>query len=64
MTPSPTDEKVADYPESTMWGILPAQGFWLNHARDITFRNVKVIASSPDQRPLYVMNDCENIITE
>lgn len=64
VTPSPTDEKVADYPESTMWGILPAQGFWLNHARDITFRNVKVIASSPDQRPVYVMNDCENIITE
>ena len=64
VTAAPTDEKVADYPESTMWGVLPAQGFWLNHACDITFRNVKVIASQPDARPVYVMNDCENIVTE
>lgn len=64
LTPAPTDEKVAEYPESTMWGILPAQGFWLNHARDITFRNVKVLAASPDARPVYVMDDCSNIINE
>lgn len=64
VTAAPTDEKRAEYPESTMWGILPAQGFWLNHARDITFRNVKVMAASPDERPVYVMNDCENIVTE
>ncbi len=63
-TAVPTDEKVAEYPESTMWGILPAQGFWLNHARDITFRNVKVVASSPDARPIYKLDDCENILTE
>ena len=64
VTAAPADEKIADYPESTMWGTLPAQGFWLNHARDITFRNVKVVASEPDARPVYVMNDCENIVTE
>lgn len=64
LTPAPTDEKEAEYPESTMWGILPAQGFWLNHARDITFRNVRVIPASPDMRPVFLLNDCENIITE
>ncbi|MDE6693187.1 MAG: glycoside hydrolase [Muribaculaceae bacterium] len=64
ITARPADEKVADYPESTMWGVLPAQGFWLNHARDITFRNVKVVAASPDARPVYVLDDCENITTE
>ncbi|MDE5849285.1 MAG: glycoside hydrolase [Muribaculaceae bacterium] len=63
-TPVPTDEKEAEYPESTMWGILPAQGFWLNHARDITFRNVRVIPAAPDARPVYLMNDCENITTD
>lgn len=63
-TAAPTDEKVAEYPESTMWGILPAQGFWLNHARDITLRNVKVVAAETDARPVYVMDDCENITVE
>lgn len=64
LTPAPTDEKEAEYPESTMWGILPAQGFWLNHARDITFRNVRVIPTTPDARPVFLLNDSENIITE
>lgn len=62
-TPAPTDEKESEYPESTMWGILPAQGFWLNHAKDITFRNVRVIATNPDARPVFLLNDCENITT-
>lgn len=44
-----------------MWGILPAQGFWLNHTRDIEFKNVKIIAESPDERPVYVKSDSENI---
>ncbi len=62
-TPIPTDEKEADYPESTMWGILPAQGFWVNHGKNITFRDVKVIPDTPDSRPIFLLNDCENIIT-
>lgn len=61
-TEAPKDEKIKDYPESTMWGILPAQGFWLNHTRDIEFRNVKVIAETPDERPVYVKSDSENIV--
>lgn len=64
ITPAPSDEKVKDYPESTMWGILPAQGFWLNHAKDILFRNVIVESASPDARPVYVTDDCENITIE
>lgn len=64
LTLAPEDEKVKEYPESTMWGILPAQGFWLNHAKDIVFRNVIVEASNPDARPVYVTDDCENVIME
>ena len=60
-TAVPTDEKETEYPESTMWGILPAQGFWVNHARDITFRNICIIPSAPDARPIFLFNDCENI---
>ena len=64
VTPAPEDEKIKEYPESTMWGILPAQGFWLNHAKDIHFRNISVEAKSPDGRPIFKMEDSENIIIE
>lgn len=63
-TLAPVDEKRAEYPESTMWGILPATGFWLNHTRDITFRNVKVYTDSPDERPTYLATDSPGLVTE
>lgn len=61
---APKDEKIAEYPESTMWGILPAQGFWLNHTRNITFDNVRVQAITPDARPVYVATDSEGLVTD
>lgn len=64
ITASPKDEKIKEYPESTMWGILPAQGFWLNHAKDILFRNVTIESIAPDERPLFLTDDCENITIE
>lgn len=62
VTPAPADEKRAEYPESTMWGILPAKGFWLNHTRDITFENVTVETIEPDERETYVATDSENLV--
>ncbi len=64
ITPRPTDEKIKDYPESTMWGILPAQGFWLNHTKDIIFRNVTIESLTPDARPFFMTDDSENITIE
>lgn len=61
---APVDEKRSEYPESTMWGILPAKGFWLNHTRDVTFRNVKVFTAQPDERPVYVATDSDGLVTE
>ena len=58
-TAAPADEKLAEYPEATMWGILPAKGFWVNHARNVEFDNVCVETTEPDQRPLFFMHDCE-----
>lgn len=63
-TPAPTDEKVADYPESTMWGILPAQGFWLNHTEDVRISNLRVIPAVPDARPAILATDSPNLIQE
>jgi len=55
----PDDEKEADYPEATMWGTLPAKGFFIRHARHVTLRNVEVTTTSPDQRPDTLRIDVE-----
>lgn len=62
VTAAPADEKIAEYPEATMWGILPAKGFWLNHTRNVTFRNVNVITDAPDERPLFVAPDSPGLV--
>ncbi len=56
-TAVPTDEKVTAYPEATMWGILPAKGFWVNHARNVRFDNVEVRTLQDDERPLFVREE-------
>lgn len=61
---APEDEKIKEYPESTMWGVLPATGFWLNHTKDVRFRNVKVVTVQPDERPEYVAADSEGFLWE
>jgi polygalacturonase len=53
------DEKAAEYPEATMWGPLPAKGFFVRHARGVTFNNVEVFTAEPDARPLMVREDVD-----
>ncbi len=56
---APTDEKETAYPEATMWGILPATGFFVNHARNVVFRDVKVYTEELDERPDFHFLDTE-----
>jgi hypothetical protein len=53
------DEKEKEYPESTMWGNLPARGFFIRHARNVQFTNVSVLTEQPDVRPDFVRVDAE-----
>ena len=53
------DEKEKEYPEATMWGMLPAKGFFVRHAHNITFRNVSITTTLPDERPEFVKEDVE-----
>jgi hypothetical protein len=53
------DEKEKEYPESTMWGNLPARGFYIRHARNISFSNIEISTTLPDARPDFVRVDCE-----
>ncbi len=53
------DEKEKDYPESTMWGYLPAKGFYVRHARNIRFADVQVLTDEPDVRQEIVREDID-----
>lgn len=51
-------EKVKSYPENRMFGnTLPAAGFYVRHARNIRFNNVRFSAAKPDARPLFFLDD-------
>lgn len=49
------------YPECNMFGVvLPAYGFYVRHARNITFENVKFNLLSNEGRPEYKFDDVTN----
>ena len=45
------------YPEPSMFGTLPAFGFFVRHAEGISMRDIFVTTSSPDSRPPMVLQD-------
>ena len=54
-------EEIEKYPEPGMFGVTPAKGFYIRHARNITFRDVNFHFLKPDYRPLFVEEDTEAI---
>ncbi len=54
-------EKAASYPESTMFGTLPAYGFYCRHVNGLTLTNVQLQTASPDLRHAVVCEDVEDV---
>lgn len=52
-------EMVDSYPEFSQFKELPAWGFFVKHAKNITFDNVKLIARNKDYRPAIVFDHVE-----
>jgi hypothetical protein len=50
-----------DYPEFFIFGVLPAYGLYVHHARDITLNNVKFHLEADDLRPALVCDDVQNL---
>ena len=51
-------EMIDAYPESNMFGkALPAYGFYVRHANNVKFENVKFNLTGADVRPDYVFDD-------
>jgi len=41
------------YPEPTMFGDIPATGFFIRHAKNVEMTNVEVALDAPDPRPAF-----------
>jgi polygalacturonase len=61
--PSAPAEYAGQYPENTTWGNLPAYGYYVRHANNVTFTNCFTSAVSPDVRPWLATNDVSNLTT-
>jgi polygalacturonase len=59
--PANPAEYAGQYPENTMWGNLPAYGYYLRHATNVTFTNCFTSAASADARSWIATNDVSNL---
>ncbi|MCX6170286.1 MAG: glycosyl hydrolase family 28 protein [Ignavibacteriales bacterium] len=50
-----------NYPEGTMWGNLPAYGFYFRHVRGIKLINVNISFKETDQRPAIIFDDSKDV---
>ena len=60
--PSAPPEYAGQYPENTIWGNLPAYGYYLRHAVNITFTNCYTAAASADARPWMTASDVSSLV--
>jgi hypothetical protein len=52
-------EDIARYPEQFFFGVLPAWGAYIRHARNVEFADVVLTTRSPDERKRIVLDDVE-----
>jgi hypothetical protein len=51
-------ENEKDYPEHSMFGdVIPAQGFFLRHIKNIEMSDIEIRSQKPDLRPPFLLND-------
>ena len=57
-------ENIKNYPEFDMFRELPSWGFYVRHAKGITFKNVKLKLDDKDFRPAFIFDDVDEIKME
>jgi polygalacturonase len=60
--PAAPPEYAGQYPENTMWGNLPAYGYYLRHATGVVFTNCFTSAASTDARPWMATDDVAGLV--
>jgi len=56
----PEDSK-GSYPEPAKFGIIPAYGFFIRHAKNIQMDNVELSYLGKETRPAFILDDVKNI---
>jgi hypothetical protein len=59
--PFDVPEREEAYPEPSMFGLLPAYGFYIRHAEGITFDNIQIHLLEPDERPTFVLRGVSDV---
>lgn len=54
-------EKTSSYPEFSMFGELPAWGFYIRHADRIKIKNMVLTCKGADYRPAFVADDVKGL---
>lgn len=57
----PIPEERSAYPEPSMFGISPAYGFYIRHARRIRIDGLMVSAGVPEDRPALLFDDAQDV---
>ena len=59
--PYATPEREKEYPEPSMFGLIPAYGFFIRHAQGIQISDVNIGTMTEDRRPAFVLEDVKGI---
>jgi hypothetical protein len=59
--PYATPEREKEYPEPSMFGMMPAYGFFIRHAKGIQMTDVNIGTMTEDRRPPFVLEDVKGI---
>jgi len=62
--PYETPEREKEYPEPSMFGIVPAYGFFIRHAAGIELNDVSIGYLKEDRRPALVLDSVDRVVLE
>ncbi len=57
-------DQISEYPEFSMFGELPAWGFYARHVAGLNLKNITVKAKNQDYRPAFVFDDVTGLNIE
>ncbi|RYG71698.1 glycoside hydrolase family 28 protein [bacterium] len=54
-------ERVTSYPEISMFGELPAWGFYVRHVEGLQLKNIRLVRKQADYRPALIFDDVQQL---
>lgn len=59
--PSLPEEKIGEYPEATMFGLLPAHGLFVRRAKNVRLDDARFAPAHGDPRPALAVHEVNNL---